>query len=610
MKIKQTYIYTVIVLIIIVSGCTKEFLNKTPLDSQTEETAFKTDENFRTYSWSLYSILYRNYSPTDSYQDENRSDDMYDWSRGINSWAMGDMIVPASSGSWVSDFAYIRKVNLMLDNIENSELNETKKNHWRSVGYFFRAYKYFQMVRKYGDVQWIEHVLSDIDEEVYKPRDPRNTVTAKILENLEFALANIEDASVIENNINKDVIRGFISRFGLFEGTWRKYHGLGEEDIYLQACVTASEVLLQNHPTLHDHYDELWNLEDLIGLDGILLCRSYVKDKVTQGATRGARSSANRSEHTKDMINSYLCSNGRTIEANGRMTNEPNPYIEFRDRDYRLYFSSCPPYRIEVVDKKGWQEIGVVDGVDHSEYIRLLEQISGDGFKKLPIQNYNGFVKQGEPSFLKNKNGYGFCSSQAGYYTWKFYNETIDALTYSSGTNDMPIFRMGEILINYAEAMKELGLFDQTVADATINKLRARAHIADMAVGDIDGNFDVNRDPDVDPVMWEIRRERRIELFGEGFRFHDLRRWKKGSYIIKIKVGAYIEDKEEVKPYRILLDKVAIEGGGSTGFAETSSVKPQSSWPEYYYLYPIPTDQLLLNENLTQNPGWEPPAVK
>ena len=104
-------------------------------------------------------------------------------------------------------------------------------------------------------------------------------------------------------------------------------------------------------------------------------------------------------------------------------------------------------------------------------------------------------------------------------------------------------------MLNYAEAMCELGEFDQTVADVTINKLRPRANVKLMKVSEINSAFDPKRDlgnPDypndyeVSPLLWEIRRERRIELFSEGFRFDDLRRWKKCHYALKKKLGQYV----------------------------------------------------------------------
>lgn len=73
--------------------------------------------------------------------------------------------------------------------------------------------------------------------------------------------------------------------------------------------------------------------------------------------------------------------------------------------------------------------------------------------------------------------------------------------------------------------------FNQTVADLTINKLRDRVGVAHMKVAEINAGFDPKRDQTVDPVLWEIRRERMVELMGEGFGFYDVRRWKKAPWI-------------------------------------------------------------------------------
>lgn len=119
-------------------------------------------------------------------------------------------------------------------------------------------------------------------------------------------------------------------------------------------------------------------------------------------------------------------------------------------------------------------------------------------------------------------------ASQMGFWMWKYYNtHTNCANATGVNTTDAPLFRLGEILLNYAEAKWELTEFNQDIADLTINKLRDRVHVAHMEVAQINEAFDPARDADIDPVLWEIRRERRVELMGEGFRFDDLRRWKK-----------------------------------------------------------------------------------
>jgi starch-binding outer membrane protein, SusD/RagB family len=162
--------------------------------------------------------------------------------------------------------------------------------------------------------------------------------------------------------------------------------------------------------------------------------------------------------------------------------------------------------------------------------------------------------------------------------------------------NDCPIFRMGEVLLNYAEAKFEVGEFDQSIADATINKLRARGHVAPLVVTNI--AEDPTRDADVDPVLWEIRRERSVELIAEGFgRAYDIRRWKKlVEYGADEKVGRWIKRSDYG-------NRIPVVGGGTEGYIKIFG-EPLGV-PEHYYLDPLPLDQLVLNPSLVQNPGWE-----
>ena len=136
-----------------------------------------------------------------------------------------------------------------------------------------------------------------------------------------------------------------------------------------------------------------------------------------------------------------------------------------------------------------------------------------------------------------------FVTCRSGYYVWKNWdNWETNFNNGNLNTADKPIFKIEEVLLNEAEAKFELGNFDQGVADKTINKLRERAGVAKMVVAEIDANFDPNRGKyypknndagvEVDPVLWEIRRERIIELMGEGFGFYDIRRWRMAPWFL------------------------------------------------------------------------------
>src|SRR5690606_2226517 len=122
-------------------------------------------------------------------------------------------------------FQRIRSINILLDEVDKSKLNEVDLNHWKGVAYFFRAYNYFDLLRYYGDIKWLEHTAQDTDmEALYGNRTPRIEVAENILRDLKFAVEHIKAEGSGRNTITPDVARALISRFGLFEGTWRKYH--------------------------------------------------------------------------------------------------------------------------------------------------------------------------------------------------------------------------------------------------------------------------------------------------------------------------------------------------------------------------------------------------
>lgn len=574
-----------------------DFMEVYPKDQQTESTAFSTYDNFKTYSWGLYNVFF-GYSFGTSQTDEifrgdYEADNMIKHLPGQESqWAYQRAKVPATATEW--DYSYIRRCNLMLDNIDQSSMGQAQKDHWRSVGYFFRSYKYFQMLSLYGGIPWVEHVLQDNSPELYDPRASRDEVADHILQNLKFAETHINPAGDGKNTINRSVVQALISRFGLFEGTWRKHHGLSGAEVYLKECVRASKEVMKAYPTLHPNYEELFNSESLNGVPGIILYKEYATSQLCHGMTRLVRTAESQIEATKDAVDSYLCSDGRPISTSPmyEYKGDQDIYAQFRHRDYRLYHTVCPPYRI----KSSGPQATTWDYTDkpvEREYIDLMASISQETYHRLPTSNFKGFITMGQPHFKNDNWGQGWNASQMGFWVWKYYNTHTNASNANGVcTTDAPLFRLGEVLLNYAEAAFELGEFTQDVADATINKLRQRAHVADMKVADINAGFDTARDPEVEPVLWEIYRERRVELMGEGFRLDDLRRWKKGHYVNKQPLGVYLgAPTDKIKK---------VNADGYVYFFDA----PQG-WLDHYYLFPIPLNQRALNPQLEQNPGWE-----
>lgn len=208
------------------SGCmNNDFLERYPLGSPTAETVFKSYDNFKTYAWGLYETF-----PALGYGETNTDNISYNSTRGSGEtdWIRGIVVPPSKTDNtpW-AQYSFIRRTNLMLDHIETSDMTETERNHWRSVGYFFRSYRYLTLLSAYGGVPWIDHVLADDETDIiYGERDSRDVIANHILEDLQYAEQNINQDGDGANTINRVVVQTLLSRFCLFEGTWRKYHGL------------------------------------------------------------------------------------------------------------------------------------------------------------------------------------------------------------------------------------------------------------------------------------------------------------------------------------------------------------------------------------------------
>ena len=609
MKIKtkmKTKILIFTIILFTAISCNDSFLEVFPKDEQTEATAFVTNENFKTYSWGLYEIF-------DGYSDALFTGDLNGGlftrmtAGGQTSWSMGNVIVPASdNNNW--DFSFIRRVNIMLGNIDKSNMSEIDKKHWRSVGLFFRSYRYLQILSRFGDVSWVETTLNEKSPELYEARDSRDLVAANILRDLTEAEQNIKTKGDGKNTINKVVVNALISRFGLFEGTWRKYHNLNDAAKYLEAAMTASKKVVEEVPNVYDNFDLLFNSEDLSNVVGVLLFKQYTAGLKGHALTRRVRTGEMQVEGTRYLVDSYLCADGRPISTSPLYMGSDNEYDNFRNRDRRLYLTVCPPFKTGDAYSGRISEWTRNSDPAYSEYIDLINNSSWKGNKSLPTSNFQGLYCTRMPNLASSKNGiFNWGKTWMGYFVWRYYNTTTDASTNSDvGTTDAPIFRVAEVMLNYAEAAFELNKFSQDIADATINKLRQRGAVADMLVGEIDEGWDTERESDVQPILWEIRRERISELATEGYHFDDLRRWNKADEIISRKpYGAYVSKAEYGNSSSTKLqdeDGNPIEGNNTEGYLWYHN-KPDG-WLSHYYLYPLPLNDLALNKELKQNPGW------
>ncbi|MCY1718792.1 RagB/SusD family nutrient uptake outer membrane protein [Prolixibacteraceae bacterium Z1-6] len=638
MKLKKYILY---ILILAFTGCNDSFLDYTPKTSLTEKTAFLSYNNFKTYAWGLYGIFtdpsMRQYIGHTQGVSSPPKGDVYAnylyYSSGTdvqnNVWQWNTISSTTNTDdTW--DFAYIRKVNIMLQNIDGSEMSEKEKEHWRSVGLFFRSYRYFELLARYSDVPWIENVLSDEDTDIlYGPRTSRDKVAANILRDLKYAEENIyvDGEGAGSNTINQNTVRALMSRFCLFEGTWRKYHSLGNSETYLNECERVSKNLIDSYPTIAANYVEVWTSDDLSKVPGMILYKELAADLEMSTFPRAERGGGHKAAMHARTVGRYLCQDGKPIstslmyEGAGAAATVND---EFKNRDHRLYWRCVPPYKtnkgngvaVTAENKDSWW----TEGMDPKDryYIDYMNSIN-DQFHQFPLHTWQPQFLSRIPMIQTSSNSWGPMRNYGGYYLYMYYSTYNESAIQAGGrfaVTDCPIFHIEEIMLNYAEVEYELGKFSQGVADLTINKLRQRANVANMVVGEINDAFDPDRDPQVEAMVWEIRRERMVELMGEGFGFYDIRRWNRAEYFMNQRpLGVRVAEAEKSDYF-----------GNASKFVTASDIDPDASvnaddvgrvvcvgdfvkqgkgWQNHYNLNPIPKTQLILNEALEQNSGWE-----
>ena len=195
----------------------------------------------------------------------------------------------------------------------------------------------------------------------------------------------------------------------------------------------------------------------------------------------------------------------------------------------------------------------------------------------------------------KERLDYSSEASKTGFMWRKYFDENPinDLNSYSAVT---PVIRYAEVLLNYAEAMYELGTTGKALDDAlniSLNLVRLRVN-PDMPK--LTTSFASENSLN---MREEIRRERTIELYNEGFRVDDLKRWN----------TAIVEMPKPILGVKWTGTDFATSWAGASNMAKDSDgcliLENSRRWGSKNDLYPLPVDQCQLNPNLGQNPGWQ-----
>lgn len=569
------------------SSC-DDFLTRDPQDTVTDVPSFwNNEENLRTSFLDYYTYFFPGYRSSWERADNFAETNVADWTDD-NAQEVATLftkVAPTSdAGNW--NFKKIRNMNLLLSRIQSSTLGEEAKNHWSGVARFFRAMEYAKLVQKFGDVPYYDAVVGSTDnEQLYRARDPRTTVMDKVNEDLAFACTNIRVNDGTKGlTVNRAVAQGFASRIMLFEGTWQKYHAnnTAKAAEYLKAAKDYAAALMQtNAYSIAPSYKSLTTSEDLAGNPEIIMYRSYVENVVMHSLMSFQNTEMEMSSPSRSFVDAFLTKNGLPIHQAGNTEYKGKEYAkEILNRDPRL-----------------------ADNIDEESGLRL--------------------------------NGVAAVYAASGYYANRYVNKDLinkPGGMSNTNTTDAPVMKLNEVMLNYIEAAAELadlGQYTLTQADfdKTINAIRDRQstkmpHVTlagnALKVNGVEIN-DPDRDATVKPILWEIRRERRVELAYEGVRFNDLRRWGKLEYADMVKnkklnMGAWInkadypENAEALAKITLCDENGNIVTGNEGYIMPITEVAKMRQMADKDYLYPIPVDQITMYEThgfkLTQNPGW------
>lgn len=590
-KIKPTLLFVFMVSLYL-NGCNDNFLERYPLDAISNETFWNTESDLKAYNNRLYDlakndhrvpIMLGSMTGTNGYKYHPWFLDEFSDNIVINNarharYAQvkaGIHVVP-STEDWYgyTGWDFVRACNVGIANYDRANIAEEIKNYYKAEAHLFRGWFYADKVSKYGDVQWLEKPINIDSEELYAERTPREKVMEKVLDDLNFACNNLPSDWGDGNapgRLNRWCALLVKSRVCLFEGTWRKYHGGTNPTMWLQEAAVAAQELIKNGPyslyktgdPVHD-YNAFHRATDLTGNPEVLYWRKYEVGVITnnfQGYHRTYQGGA-----TKSMVEDYLCTDGLPITLSSLYKGDAQIEDLFENRDPRLRQTILHPNDVS------YYNYGNIPGLS---YPRLTGMTGGLNQMK------------------------------TGYHIIKVYENAAAYSSYNVSTSPVITLRLGEALVNFAEAKAELGTITQSDLDISINKLRDRVGMPHMTLNNIPIDPRYISDG-VSPLIVEIRRERRVELFMEGFRYDDLRRWKQGK-------------KLEIKDRGILWDNVA--KARYQGAKVNSSVDPVSgktyidvyAGTDYanpvfnenkHYLWPIQLNVIAQNPNIKQNPGW------
>jgi hypothetical protein len=608
MKTKNIPLLAIAFLVMASLASCHKILDRKPQDAITDLNYWQTTDELKLYCNAFYTGL-----SVPSTTSDNQSDNVVPSTP--NPWLYNQAVVPSTGGGWATgDWSTIRNANYFLSHYQTVAGDQNEINQYLSEILFFRAYNYFAKIQTFGDVPWINKNLNTNDSSyLYMPRTPRQTVVDSIIADLTFAANHMYAKSSEAGRLHKYAAWQLLARVALYQGTYMKYRNISGWEAYLNTAVSAAQEIMNSglynivKPTAQYYYKtgdlinaatntyaaqdyplpykEQFIQESLTGNAEAVLPRIYIVNILAQNLSRTVNESSLGA--SKDLIEDFLCADGLPIRLSPLYKGDDSVIAEMQNRDPRLR--------------------NMINNRFLPSYLNGTQIVSD---YLTPVRT---------------------STTPTGYLVFKFRSPIPAQSEANQSTFDLYIFRYAEVLLIYAEAKAELGTITQNDLDISINKLRARLDEPSFP-GGIMARLTLNPPADpaattitgeprygyaVSPLIYEIRRERRIELAFEGFRWNDIVRWKAGALINNPKTVYGMTASAAVQSqYNSFFGSNMFASVNIISITDWDKVKPIVSpytlamrkWIDKLYLSPLPKDQITLSKGaLVQNPGWDTP---
>ena len=575
MKFNNRYLKIALAGLLLTNVSCNSLVDMKPINEISDADYWKTADQFKLAANEFYTYL-RTF--TDIINDNPHSDRRSDivFVTGGSVYSNGSNTIPASDGNWNTAFARIRATNYLLDKATSySQPAEIQK--YVAEAKFFRAYIYFDLLQQFGGVPIVSKLLTTTSQELTNPRNSRDEVVDFIVQDLEAAIATLPTESAIaatdKGRISKGAAQAFLGRVALYEGTWQKSRGnTTRANTLLDKAIANSDEVIKSVQyelfapvALGDSAQKyLFILENQQSNPANITKaanKEYILANRYDFATRQIRFNVTHTLLnnvvwvTRKFATMYLSKDGLPIEKSPLFKGFATTTSEYQNRDSRMKYNMM---------------------LDGNYYF--------DNENPGARTNWKGDAAELALSRGKHKS-----NTASGYGNQKFCTER--RLDDNQEGYDYPVIRYAEVLLNYAEAVYERnGAISDVDLDKSLNLVRNRVN---KTMPKLSNGFVQTNGLD---LRTEIRRERTIELYLEGFRRDDLIRWKTAEVEMPKPIEGITWTGTAYETYWSGIKNNVVNGN--------YRLESSRTWQEKHYLLPLPSQQLQLNTNLVQNTGW------